>query len=171
MGDRFNSFVGRLATSTGAMLGDTTKLSAKDSRTLQERRCSRLAITLANRIKPWVEMNVQEMEDAWKVQAEELKKTSYGWELLQVIGMAYNLAAVQFMGSNDSRIGIPSIKKWASGKVAGTRIAVGKMKTKGGTMSAALDLCSTSQIPSESRGCFFRSRKTAIRAGDVKCFL
>lgn len=138
--DRFNSFVGRLATSTGAMLGDTTQLSAKDSRTLQERRCSRLAITLAKRIKPWVENNVEEMEGAWKVQAEELKKTSYGWELLQVIGMAYNLAAVQFLGSHDSRIGIPSIKKWASGKVAGTRIAVGKMKTKGGTVTAALDL-------------------------------
>eukprot|EP00535_Pseudo-nitzschia_heimii_P002797 CAMPEP_0197184684 /NCGR_PEP_ID=MMETSP1423-20130617/10317_1 /TAXON_ID=476441 /ORGANISM="Pseudo-nitzschia heimii, Strain UNC1101" /LENGTH=545 /DNA_ID=CAMNT_0042635561 /DNA_START=29 /DNA_END=1666 /DNA_ORIENTATION=+ len=138
--DRFNSFVGRLATSTGAMLGDTTQLSAKDSRTLQERRCSRLAITLAMRIKPWVENNVEEMEGAWKVQVEELKKTSYGWELLQVIGMAYNLAAVQFLGSHDSRIGIPSIKKWASGKVAGTRIAVGKMKTKGGTVTAALDL-------------------------------
>jgi len=138
--DRFNTYVGRLATSTSAMLGDTTKLSVQDARMLQERRCSRLAIILANRVQPWVDLNFKDMEDAWKVEAEELKKTSYGWELLQVIGMAYDLAAVQFLGSKDSGVGIPSIKKWASGKVAGTRIASRKNKNKWDTRSAALNL-------------------------------
>jgi len=138
--DKFNSYVGRLATSTSAMLGDTTKLSAQDARTLQERRCSRLAIILVNRIKPWVEMNVNEMEDTWKVQAEELKKTNYGWELLQVIGMAYELAALQFLGSKDSGVGIPSIKKWASGKWASARMAERKNKSKWATTTATLDM-------------------------------
>lgn len=138
--DKFNSYVGRLATSTSAMLGDTTKLSAKDARTLQERRCSRLAMTLVNRITPWVDMNVEETEAAWKVQAEELKKASYGWELLRVIGMAYHLAAVQFLGSKDSGIGIPSVKKWASGKVAGTRMFGRKNKNQWKSKAATLDI-------------------------------
>ena len=138
--DKFNSYVGRLATSTSAMLGDTTKLSAKDARTLQERRCSRLAMTLVNRIKPWVDLNVEETEAAWKVQAEELKKASYGWELLQVIGMAYQLAAVQFLGSKDSGIGIPSVKKWASGKVAGTRMFGRKNKNQWKSKAATMDI-------------------------------
>lgn len=138
--DQFNSYVGRLATSTSAMLGDTTRLSLHDARTLQERRCSRLAITLANRIKPWVDMNFKESEDAWKTQAEELKMTSHGWELLQVIGMAYELAAVQFMGSKDSGIGMPSITKWASGKMAGTRMAKRRNKNKWESKAATLDI-------------------------------
>ena len=147
--DKFNSYVGRLASSTSAMLGDNTGLSAKDARTLQERRCSRLAMILVMRIRPWVDMNIEEAEDSWKVQARELKKTSYGWELLQVIGLAYELAAVQFLGSNDSRIGMPSIKKWASGKVAGTKMAVGKMRKRGGTMSAALGLGTVQAVYSQ----------------------
>ena len=138
--DKFNSYVGRLATSTSAMLGDTTKLSAKDARTLQERRCSRLAMTLVNRLEPWVDMNFKETEDAWKIQAEELKKASYGWELLQVIGMAYELAAMQFLGSNDSQIGMPSIKKWASGKLASTRMANRKTKGQWKSRVAAMDI-------------------------------
>jgi len=138
--DKFNSYVGRLATSTSAMLGDTTKLSIKDARTLQERRCSRLAMTLVNRVKPWVDMNFKETEDAWNTQAEELKKTSYGWELLQVIGMAYELAAVQFLGSKDSRIGKPSITNWASGKMAGTRMAKRRNKNKWESRAATMDV-------------------------------
>lgn len=138
--DRFNSFVGRLATSTSAMLGDTTKLSAKDARTLQERRCTRLAMTLVNRITPWVDMNFKETEVIWKIQAEELKKASYGWELLKVIGMAYELAATQFLGSKDSGIGMPSIKKWATGKLAGTRMAGTKNKNKWESQAAKMDI-------------------------------
>lgn len=122
------------------MLGDTTKLSAKDARTLQERRCTRLAMTLVNRITPWVDMNFKETEVIWKIQAEELKKASYGWELLKVIGMAYELAATQFLGSKDSGIGMPSIKKWATGKLAGTRMAGTKNKNKWESQAAKMDI-------------------------------
>jgi len=138
--DKFNSYVGRLATSTSAMVGDTIKLSVNDARTLQERRCSRLAITLVNRVKPWVDMNFKETEDAWKIQAEELKKTSYGWELLQVIGLAYELAAVQFLGAKDSSIGMPSITKWASGKLAGTRLQNRNNKNQWESTTATIDI-------------------------------
>ncbi len=138
--DRFNSYVGRLATSTSAMLGDTTKLSAKDARTLQERRCSRLAMTLVNRVAPWVDMNFKETEDTWKIQVEELKKASYGWELLQVIGMAYELAATQFLGSKDSGLGIPSIGKWAKGRVASAKKATANSKNKWDAQTAQMDI-------------------------------
>jgi len=138
--DKFNSYVGRLATSTSAMLGDSTKLSVMDARILQERRCARLAMTLANRVKPWVDMNFEEAENAWRTQTEELKKASYGWELLQVIGMAYELAAVQFLGSNDSGIGMPSIAKWASGKKAATRLGKTRNKSRWESMAATMDV-------------------------------
>ena len=139
--DRFKSYVGRLASSTSALLGDdTTKLSAEDARTLQERRCTRLALTLSMRISPWVDMYFKETEDAWTIQAEELKKASYGPELLRVIGLAYELAAAQFLGSNDSGIGPPSIGKWAKGKLAGTRIAGTKEKNKWETQTAKMDI-------------------------------
>jgi len=138
--DKFNSYVGRLATSTSAMVGDTIKLSVNDARTLQERRCSRLAITLVNRVEPWVDMNFKETEDTWKIHAEELKKTSYGWELLQVIGLAYELAAVQFLGAKDSSIGMPSITKWASGKLAGTRLKNRNNKNQWESTTATIDI-------------------------------
>lgn len=86
--DKFHDYVGRLATSTSAMLGDTTKLSMNDARILQERRVARLAKKLADRIQPWIEMNFEATESTWKAQTVELVKASYGWELLQVIGMA-----------------------------------------------------------------------------------
>jgi curved DNA-binding protein CbpA len=137
--DKFNSYVGRLATSTSAMLGDTTTLSAKDARILQERRCSRLAMILVKRIKPWVDMNFKETEDVWKTQAEELKNTSYGWELLQVVGLAYELAAVKFLGSIEAGNKI-SIKKWAKGRVASTRDAIQKKKNQLQSQAASMDI-------------------------------
>jgi len=137
--DKFNSYVGRLATSTSAMLGDTTTLSAKDARILQERRCSRLAMILVKRINPWVDMNFKETEDVWRTQAEELKNTSYGWELLQVVGLAYELAAVKFLGSMEAGNKI-SIKKWAKGRVASTRDAIQKKRNQLQSQAASMDI-------------------------------
>ncbi len=42
--DKFSDYVGRLATSTSAMLGDTPNLIVVQARTLQERRVARLAL-------------------------------------------------------------------------------------------------------------------------------
>lgn len=137
--DQFTDYVGRLATSTAAMLGDTQKLSIKDARTLQERRCTRLALKLAARIESWVDGDMDSIELAWRTQAVELSKASYGWELLQLIGMAYEVVAIQFMGSNDSGIGMPSIAKWADGKKAGNKLQKVGSKNQWTTLMATVD--------------------------------
>lgn len=86
--DKFDDYIGRLATSTSAMLGDSPKLSVTDARKLQERRCTRLAIKLAIRIRDWVDEEDFELcKTVWATEAEELAKASFGWELVTVIGM------------------------------------------------------------------------------------
>ena len=85
--DRFNDYIGRLATSTSAMLGDSAKLSMKDARTLQYRRVTRLASKLAAKIEPWVNEDFDACKVMWKTEAEDLCTANYGWELVQAIGM------------------------------------------------------------------------------------
>ena len=85
--DKFNDYIGRLATSTSAMLGDSAKLSVKDARTLQYRRVTRLASTLAAKIEPWVKEDYDACKVMWKTEAEDLVAANYGWELVQAIGM------------------------------------------------------------------------------------
>lgn len=137
--DQFNDYIGRLATSTTAMLGDTPRLSAKDARTLQVRRCTRLAKKLVSRIEGWVNGDQDSIEVAWRIEGVALSKVSYGWELLQVIGMAYEVVAVQFLGSNDSGLGMPSIAKWAEGKKAGQKLTQVGKKNQWETLIATMD--------------------------------
>jgi hypothetical protein len=137
--DQFFDYVGRLATSTSAMLGDTPKLSLEDARTLQERRVTRLATKLVARVAPWVNGDCEKAESKWRVEAETLSKASYGWELLQVIGMSYEVTALQFLGSANSGIGLPSIAKWADGKKAKHRMAKAGSKNQWETMMATVD--------------------------------
>ncbi|CAJ1953462.1 unnamed protein product [Cylindrotheca closterium] len=116
--DKFNDYFGRLATSTSAMLGDSAKFSAEDSRTLQERRCTRLAVKLAEKVEPWVKDDFEICTTMWATEAVELSKASYGYELVKVLGMAYEVTALQFLGSTESGVGMPSIGKWAAGQKA-----------------------------------------------------
>lgn len=116
--DKFNDYFGRLATSTSAMLGDSAKFSAEDARTLQQRRCTRLAIKLAKKVEPWLEDDYDVCNALWATEAVELIKASYGYELVKVLGMAYEVTALQFLGSTESGIGMPSIGKWAAGQKA-----------------------------------------------------
>jgi hypothetical protein len=85
--DRFNDYVGRLATSTSAMLGDSAELSMHDARTLQARRCTRLAKKLAAKIEPWVAEDFDMCKTLWATEASDLATASFGWELVKVIGM------------------------------------------------------------------------------------
>lgn len=85
--DRFNEYIGRLSSSTSAMLGDTHKLSMEQARTLQERRCTRLAAILAAKIQPWVAEDYDACKVMWKTEAESLCTANHGWELVQAIGM------------------------------------------------------------------------------------
>jgi hypothetical protein len=56
-----------------------------------------------------------------------------------LIGVAYEVTALQFLGSADSGLGMPSIAKWAEGKKARNRMAKVGNKIQWETMMAAVD--------------------------------
>mmetsp|Transcript_13530 Transcript_13530/g.14829 ORF Transcript_13530/g.14829 Transcript_13530/m.14829 type:complete len:397 (+) Transcript_13530:2-1192(+) len=120
--DRFSDFIGRLATSTSASIGDSSEISPGQARELQSRRVLRLAVKLAERLSTWTNATDDEAKEAcktaWKTEAEELSTASFGIQLVHLIGQAYSLCAVQFLGSTEAGIGMPSISKWAKSKGA-----------------------------------------------------
>lgn len=86
--DRFQPYIGRLATATSAMIGDSPKLSLKDARELQHRRCTRLAKTLADKLANWVlAEEVDLCITMWQTEAADLSTASYGLEMVRAIGM------------------------------------------------------------------------------------
>jgi len=137
--DRFDDYIGRLATSTSASLGDSPKLSVKDARKLQVRRVTRLASKLASKVQPWVADDYEACKVMWRTEAEGLITANYGWELVNAIGMAYEVAAVQFIGSMDSGLGMPSIGKWASGKSAAAKKRKARSKNQMEMLMGAMD--------------------------------
>lgn len=137
--DRFDDYIGRLATSTSASLGDSPKLSVQDARTLQVRRVTRLASKLAAKVQPWVAEDYDACKVMWKTEAESLVTANFGWELVHAIGMAYEVAAVQFIGSMDSGLGMPSIGKWAKGKSASNKRRKERQKNQMEMLMGAMD--------------------------------
>lgn len=93
--DKFNDYVGRLATATSAQIGNSPKISVKDARVLQKRRVVRLASKLIAKIEPWVAAHMaaeggagdtKAVEAEWTVEANELVTASYGYQLITTIG-------------------------------------------------------------------------------------
>ena len=91
--DKFYDYIGRLSTATSASIGDSPKISLVDARKLQKRRVTRLALKMAAKIEPWVELskaagapNGSTVEEQWKAEAVELSKASYGHQLVTTIG-------------------------------------------------------------------------------------
>ena len=86
--DKFNDYVGRLATGTSALLGDSNKVSVSDARILQKRRCTRIALNLMKKLEPWIEENADTdiCIHTWEKEAKELSSLSYGYELIQLLG-------------------------------------------------------------------------------------
>ncbi len=89
--DKFHDYIGRLATGTGALLGDENKLSQHDARKLQTRRCTRLALKLKAKLAPWIFVEGVAAEEEyiareWREEVEGLSFYSYGFELVQLIG-------------------------------------------------------------------------------------
>ena len=86
--DKFYTYIGRLATGTGALLGDDSKLSQKDARILQKRRCARIALQLKTKLQAWVVDGADEEKciQDWTNKVRELSTYSYGYELVQLIG-------------------------------------------------------------------------------------
>lgn len=135
--DKFRDIFGTLATATATAVGDSEKITAVEARKLQKRRVTRLAISLIERVTPWVKLaqsqqqelkqydptHAQALDDdlivqAWTRQAEDLSKTSFGHCLVQTVGQAYYLVAAMYEGSLESGQGLPSLSKWISGKKA-----------------------------------------------------
>jgi hypothetical protein len=86
--DRFQPYIGRLATATSAMIGDSPKLGIKDARELQHRRCTRLAKTLADKLASWVlAEEVDLCITMWQTEAADLSTASFGLEMVRTIGM------------------------------------------------------------------------------------
>jgi len=116
--DQFNGYIGRLAVATSALVGDNVPL--KDARKIQVRRCTRIAIKLAEKLSQWIDPDLNDdfLINKWKEEAVTLSQASYGHKLVVLIGNVYSLAATQFLGSVDSGIGMPSITKWAKARKA-----------------------------------------------------
>ena len=116
--DKFGDYVGRLAMATSALVADSPKIGPKEARTVQQRRVTRLAIKLAERLEIWTTEDYDGAKAIWESAAADLGTASYGTELVHLIGRAYSLAANQFLGSLDSGVGMPSIAKWSKGQYA-----------------------------------------------------
>lgn len=148
--DQFNDYVGRLATATSASIGDSNELTPADARMLQIRRVKRLAITLATKLKPWVDadknVDAENMcKFEWMNECKELSKASYGIQLIHTIGQVYSLSAAQFLGSLDSGIGLPSISKWASAHSARMKSQQAAGKTAIDGISTGMDMMAVQQ--------------------------
>lgn len=114
--EKFNDYIGKLAAVTSARVGDEKhkKITMNKARLLQKRRVTRMALKLAERLQQWAEDDLQSSAVAeWTAEAEVLCEASYGVELVRVIGRAYTLTAVQFLGALNKGVGMPSISDWA----------------------------------------------------------
>lgn len=141
--DKFGDIFGRLATATSTSVGDSEMVTEIDARKLQKRRVTRLASKLIERISPWLreagdETNDESVISAWKEEAEELCRTSFGYPLVKTVGEAYYLLALQFQGSTESGQGLPTLSKWYSGKKAGMEQKRNAFKNKRKQFSTGL---------------------------------
>ena len=87
--EKFDPYIGRLVAATTARVGeDHPNVSYEEARLLQKRRVTRLALQLADRLAKYAEDDISEnsAKAEWKSEAQILCNSSYGPELLRVIG-------------------------------------------------------------------------------------
>jgi uncharacterized protein with PIN domain len=84
--DKFNDYIGRLATATSAMVGDSPKVSVETARIIQHRRVTRLAVKLAERLQKWTEEDYDLCTTMWETESAELATASFGPQLVHLIG-------------------------------------------------------------------------------------
>lgn len=129
--NKFGAYIGRLAAAAEASMGTQQQqrssssssgksISLVQARILQKRRVTRLALLLADRLKPWVVAStaadskaMDQVQQEWAIQADDLCDSSYGVPLVHLLGSAYSLCALQFLGSTESGVGAPTVQKWA----------------------------------------------------------
>lgn len=95
--DKFNDYVGRLASATAAEVGDSPKVSKEVARVIQKRRVSRLAITLAAKLQAWVDQDYDDCKTLWLTEAEELSKASFGYEMVTTIGKVSAVSVYEWL--------------------------------------------------------------------------
>mmetsp|Transcript_39536 Transcript_39536/g.83122 ORF Transcript_39536/g.83122 Transcript_39536/m.83122 type:complete len:546 (-) Transcript_39536:70-1707(-) len=143
--DKFGDYVGRLAMATSALVADSPKISPKDARIVQQRRVTRLAIKLAERLQIWTEEDYDGAKAIWESTATDLGQASYGTELVILIGKIYSLSAHQFLGATDSGVGMPSIAKWAKGHYAKMEKTADTNKAKRDGLMAGMKMMTLQQ--------------------------
>ena len=84
--DKFTGYIGRLATATSAMVGDSPKVTIETARIIQHRRVTRLAVTLAENLEKWVSEDYDYCKTLWETEASDLSTASYGSQLVHLIG-------------------------------------------------------------------------------------
>ena len=155
---KFSPYVGTLAMATSASIGDEqhaagSKISIQDARIVQKRRCTRLALILVERhLKLYVEdgdLDVAKMR--WEEEANDLVHSSYGDEMLCLIGKVYSLASAQFLGALDSGIGMPGISKWAEAAYASMKRGQDRFMAAMDTTSAAVEVASKGTIMAQKQ--------------------
>jgi hypothetical protein len=110
--EKFNDYIGRLAAVTSTRIGCevSSKVTLDESRTLQRRRVTRLALKLAERLSRWAEDNDKESaKKMWQEEASFLCDASYGARLVHVIGkvslvLRWTLRVITFPYSRSYRL-------------------------------------------------------------------
>lgn len=107
--DAFNEIVGRLNLVTTMIIKDDNEaydFTTEEHTAMKEierRRCIRLAVSLAERIKPYIDAPTESEKgiimNEWKVLAASLVEVRYGEEILNTVGKTYSLVAQQIVGS------------------------------------------------------------------------
>lgn len=143
--DKFGDYIGRLAMATSALVADSPKIGQKEARIVQQRRVTRLALQLAERLKVWTTEDFDGAKAIWESAATDLGESSYGAELVLLIGKVYSLSAHQFLGSTDSGVGMPSITKWAKGQYAHMEKSADGTKAKREGLMAGMKMMSAQQ--------------------------
>mmetsp|Transcript_6394 Transcript_6394/g.15927 ORF Transcript_6394/g.15927 Transcript_6394/m.15927 type:complete len:557 (-) Transcript_6394:39-1709(-) len=143
--DKFDDYVGRLAMATSALVADSPTIGQKEARIVQQRRVTRLAIKLAERLKIWTEEDYDAAKAIWESASTDLSQASYGIELVHLIGKVYSLSAHQFLGATDSGVGLPSIAKWAKGHKAKMEKSADSNKNKREGLIAGMKMMTMQQ--------------------------
>jgi len=143
--DQFGDYIGRLSMATSALVADSPKIGAKEARIIQQRRVTRLAIKLAERLQGWTEEDYDGSKAIWESAAASLGLLSYGTELVHLIGRAYSLSAHQFLGAMDSGVGMPSIAKWGKAQYAKMEQSADSTKNKRDGLVAGMKMMTLQQ--------------------------
>ena len=89
--DAFEDIIGRLAVVSATMAGDPkeTGIGPEQLEEVEKRRVMRLALKLAEKVKPWVEGRGASAKQRWEAEALNLVEKSYGEAILNAVGTSY----------------------------------------------------------------------------------